>query len=365
MNDDIRFILENALLAPSGDNNQPWHWVVRGNTLELWSRFSDEPLNSLYSNSSKNTSSAYLALGTAIENASIAGTARGYRTAISYFPDSSRPMLSAVLTLSKDARVQPDPLANVLSRRVTNRKPYSHKPLQPHERAKLLEAGRDEELGETKFIDDRTSINKLATLASLHDELMFGTKPLHDYIFSHINWTKSEDRRRRVGFYFPTLAAPPFTWGAMQLLRHWWIMRLGIALGLHRLIALEQRFVYRRAGAYGIVLARGDSPTDWMRVGRLVERIWLAATNAGLSLQPLTGVIFLTIGSGTEEGKRTFTLDERNRLKEARENIARIFGAQGKTLAFMFRIGRAKPPSAHTSRRPFEQMVDIVNQSGA
>jgi len=193
---------------------------------------------------------------------------------------------------------------------------------------------------------------------------MFGTKPLHDYIFSHINWTKSEDRRRRVGFYFPTLAAPPFTWGAMQLLRHWWIMRLGIALGLHRLIALEQRFVYRRAGAYGIVLARGDSPTDWMRVGRLVERIWLAATNAGLSLQPLTGVIFLTIGSGTEEGKRTFTLDERNRLKEARENIARIFGVEDRTLAFMFRIGRAKPPSAHTSRRPFEQMVDIVNQSG-
>src|SRR3989339_590851 len=102
MNDDIRFILENALLAPSGDNNQPWHWTVRRNMLELWSRFSDEPMNSLYSSSSSSSSSAYLALGTAIENACIAATARGYRVTVSYFPNSPEPTLVALLILAKE-----------------------------------------------------------------------------------------------------------------------------------------------------------------------------------------------------------------------------------------------------------------------
>jgi len=364
MNDDSRFILEQALRAPSGDNTQPCHWVVRGNILELWNKSSNDPLHALYGSSPENSQALYVSFGMAIENVSVAATTRGYRTAVSYFPDQGRPTLIAVLTLEHDATIAPDPLANALKKRMTNRKMYRASPLTSDERAKLLAAGTDRESGETKLLDDRQSVKELARIASLHDELIFSIKGLHEYVFNHINWTKREDDRRRIGFYFPTLAAPPFTWGFMQLMRHWWIMRIGITFGLHKFISLEQRFVYRHSGAYGIVTAHGTAPTDWVRVGRLTERLWLAATNEGLSFHPLNGVLLLTLGIDTDEGQQMFSSEQQRRLKDASGAIARIFDVHGATIAFMFRIGHGKLPSARTSRLPFEKMVDIVPPTG-
>ncbi|KKQ47115.1 MAG: hypothetical protein US66_C0019G0001, partial [Candidatus Moranbacteria bacterium GW2011_GWD2_37_9] len=124
-----------------------------------------------------------LALGTAIENACIAATARGYRVTVSYFPNSPEPTLVALLILAKEVAVKCDPLSHALPERATNRKPYSRKPLQPGDFAMLLDSGKDDELGEIKLLDDRPSIDALAATASLHDELMFSVKGLHDYIF--------------------------------------------------------------------------------------------------------------------------------------------------------------------------------------
>ncbi|MBI5405975.1 hypothetical protein HY972_02995 [Candidatus Kaiserbacteria bacterium] len=360
MTDDIRFVLEQALRAPSGDNTQPWRWVVRGESIELWNESSDDPLHTLYSGSRDNSQASYLSFGAAIENASVAATTRGYRAEISYFPDPACPLLIAVLALLKDPSVAPDPLADFLAARVTNRRPYRRVPLADAERAALLSATEDRALGEIKLLDDRQSVAKLATIASLHDELIFSIKRLHAYIFSHINWTRREDDRRRIGFYFPTLAAPPFTWGFMQLMRHWWFMRIGIACGLHRFISLEQRIIYRESGGYGIMLLPGDSPADWVRVGRLTERVWLAATREGLSLHPLNGVILLSLSVETEEGKRMFSRAQRQRLVEGSEGIARIFGVERGRIAFLFRVGRGRAPGGRTSRLPFERLVEVA-----
>lgn len=356
--DDIRFILENALYAPSGDNTQPWHWVVRGDTLELLNESDQNEVLSLYSGQSVD-----FTLGTAIENVVIAASARGYRAGISYFPDPAHPRFVARISLLKDAQLSPDILSSVLFTRVTNRNPYHREPLTSGERATLLAANVDEAFGTIKFIEDRKSVDTIAKIASLHDELLFSIKDLHKHMFALINWTKREDARRRIGFYFPTLAAPPFTWGGMQLLRHWWIMRLGIVFSLHRLIALEQRQVYRHTGAYGVVLTRGDTPSHWMNAGRLLERLWLTANAAGLDLHPMNGVLFFALNTETEEGLREFSPEQRQRLKDGREEIAHIFGVESKTIAFMFRIGHGKPPSARTSRLPFEKMVTIVSSA--
>lgn len=358
MNDDIRFILEQALHAPSGDNTQTLRWAVHGTALELLR----ESENDLISKISANRG-FFVALGAMIENAVIAATARGYRLTPSYFPNPARPELVAVLILAKDASVAPDPLLNVLLERVTNRRVYERKPLLSDERALLLAAGGASGDFEFKLIEDRRSIDVLAKAASAYDQLIFSTKILHDNFFSLVNWTKCEDDRRHIGFYFPTLAAPPFTWSAMQLLRHWWIMKLGIAIKLHQLIALEQQHVYRRSGAYGIVLSRGDEPSDWVAAGRLVERLWLTATKAGLSVQPLTGTLFLERGIETEEGQRMFSPEQQSQIKKGYKNIMHVFDVEGKTPVFMFRLGHGKPPAARTSRRPFAQMVDFADSA--
>lgn len=363
LSDDIRYILTSALLAPSGDNSQPWHWVVRGDTLELW-QVPDESPKAISVNRVGDVPS-YIGLGAAIENAVIAASSRGYLATVAYAPDPAQPMLAATLVLSRDAQGAPDRLAAFLEKRETNRKRYARTLLSFDERAALVSANGDGAWGEVRLLDDRPSINTLAAAASLHDELIFTTKVMHDFLFSRINWTKREDARKRTGFYFPTLAAPPFTWGAMQLLRHWWILRIGIALGLHRYIVAEQRSVYRRAAAYGIVISRGRSPADVMRAGRLIERTWLAATAAGLSFQPLTGVIYLADLLETKVGRHVFSPHQQQRIKDAAAEIARAFGAEEETVVFLFRTGHGKPPSSRTSRRPFEHMVSVAASADA
>ena len=359
--EDVRFILENALRAPSGDNTQPWRWVVRGNVFELWNESSDEPLHTLYSSSQDNSQASHLSFGAAIENAVIAATVRNYRTDVFYFPNPVQSLLVARLVFVIDSAITADSLGQTLSKRVTNRKTYRRKPLQPEERARLIGSSPHEGSEGIRLIDDRASVNELAAIASLHDELIFSTKGLHHYVFAHINWTKREDARRRIGFYFPTLAAPPCTWGFMQIIRHWWVMRIGIALGLHRVIALEQQFVYRQSGAYGIVLTKGDTPTDWIEAGRQVERLWLTATSMGLSVHPLNGTLLLALSLNTEAGQHFFSLQQQDRLREGRRKIASLFSVEDKKIAFMFRIGHGKPPAARTSRLPLEKVVTFAS----
>lgn len=360
MNEDIRFILEEALLAPSGDNTQPWQWIVRDSTLELWSRFPNDRLHDLYSSSSNRGSSAYLALGTAIENACIAATVKKFLTDVTYFPDSSKPTLVATIKLIRDQSVTKDELVDSLSVRMTNRHPYRRTPLTDYERSRLFEACTQSEFGELQILTDRSSIGALATIASLQDELMFSAKDLHDYIFSNINWTKRQDKNRRIGFYYPTLAAPPFSWVMMQLLSQWWFARLGTFFGLHKMISFEQRFVYRQAGAYGVTIALGNTPTDWIKVGRLTERVWLMATKLGLSVHPLNGVVLLVLGIDTDTAKNAFTSSQRERLKAAHAQMSKLFNADDKIIAFLFRIGHAAIPTARTSRLPFN---DVVNEA--
>ena len=353
MDDAIRFILETALRAPSGDNMQLLHWIVRGDTLELLRSPKEDLLNRMTLDRA-----FFVSVGTMVENVVIAATTRGYRTGISYFPDTSRTDLIAIVRLVVDTSVIADPLAQVLMVRATNRKPYTRQALTSDERTPLLALSG--ELGEMRLLEDTPSIKLLSQAVSVYDELIFSTKVLHNNFFNLISWTKREDERRRTGFYFPTLSAPPFSWGAMQLLRHWWIMKLGIALGLHRLLAFEQRQVYQHAGAYGMILARGDTPLDWVLAGRLVERSWLTATKAGLSFQPLTGTLYLALGMDSEESRNLFSLKQQNRIKKARATLAQLFGVEDRNIAFMFRIGHGNSPGARTSRLPFEKMVQIA-----
>ncbi len=73
---DIKYILEQALRAPSGDNTQPWHWVVSDYTLELWHTEPEGFIPKLFWGNKKTQDSTYLAFGTMIENLSIAASAK-------------------------------------------------------------------------------------------------------------------------------------------------------------------------------------------------------------------------------------------------------------------------------------------------
>ena len=81
----LREILEAAIRAPSGENCQPWRFVLKGESVELWNR--PERDQSLYNWGQR---ASYMAHGAALENLVLAAGARGFGADVAYFPESVR-----------------------------------------------------------------------------------------------------------------------------------------------------------------------------------------------------------------------------------------------------------------------------------
>jgi nitroreductase len=349
MEDDIRFILESAILAPSAHNLQPWRFVVKDRTIELWS------VAHLMSSGmfSAVEWDSYVAFGALVENASIAATTVRARLAVVYFPDKKHPDLIAKLTLVKDEKVVPDPLSSALRTRHTNRRGYERTPLSASERSALFaEAQKKRSLLLTEKDSD---VEALARYESVYEELMFSNKPVHDYVFRRIRWTNRDTRLLNYGFTYPSLETPLFSYPAMQLFRLWQIIRYGRHLGLPQLLAAQQEFVHRKSAAFGAVVAESATPLGWLEAGRVFERIWLRATQLGLNLQPQTAALFLNFAS--ELHPTSFTEEEHGRIKEAKQRVIATFGLTEKPLAVMFRIGHGPPATDRTTRIPLQSLM--------
>lgn len=349
---ELTRILTAGNLAPSGENCQPWHFVVRGPTVEV--HLLADRDQSAYSWGQR---SSYMALGAAIENMVIAASVEHYRAPVRYFPDPENRFHAATVTFVSEPSREADPLVSVISERVSNRKPYAKEPLAEKDRAALI--GAAGEGGELKLIEKREAIERLGRVGGTNEEVMLGNRDLHRFFFSHVNWTKQEDEEKKMGFYIKTLELPPPARAMFRLMKHWPVMRALKALGVPRAVAAQNAALNASAAAIGALLIEGTEPVDFMEAGRAMERVWLTATARGLSLQPLTGVLFfkLLIEHGEDP---MFSPHERAVILAAYEDAADTFGAHGKHVAFMFRIGRGPGPSARAIRFPLDEAVTIV-----
>lgn len=349
---ELTRILTAGNQAPSGENCQPWHFVVRGPTVEV--HLLADRDQSAYSWGQR---ASYMALGAAIENMVIAASVEHYRAPVRYFPDPENRFHAATITFVSEPAREADPLAPFITERVSNRKAYAKNALGKEERAALIAAAG--EGGELRLIEKREDIERLGRVGSTNEEVMLGNRDLHRFFFSHVNWTKQEDDEKKIGFYIKTLELPPPAQVLFRLFRYWPVMRLFAALGMNRAVASQNGAVNASAAAIGALLIDGTDPVDFLEAGRSVERIWLTAASKGLSLQPMTGVLFFKLLIEHEEDPM-FSSGERAIIRKAYGDAAEITGAGDKHIAFMFRVGRGEAPSARAIRFPLDEAVTII-----
>lgn len=349
---DIERILLAGNQAPSGENCQPWRFVVRDTTIEV--HLVPERDQSAYSWGQR---ASYLANGAVIENIVIAASAERYRANVQYFPKANDSWHVATITFTRDPSVEPNPLAPFISKRISNRKPYRKDSLMPEERTALFKALRGEAV--LALVETPYELQRLGRIGSTNEEVMLANRSLHKFFFSHVSWTKEEDEKKKIGFYIKTLELPPPAQAMFKVLRRWSIMRVLGVVGFNRIVAKQNATTNASAAAMGALVISRTEPLDFVKVGRSVERLWLTATSLGLSFQPLTGVLFfkLKIASGKTE---TFSPHEQKLIMDAYQDASRICNAEGKHLAFMFRIGHGDAPSAHAIRFPLAEVVSVI-----
>ena len=97
------------------------------------------------------------------------------------------------------------------------------------------------------------------------------------------------------------------------------------------------------------MVARGNTREDFVNAGRTAEKVWLKATELGLSVHPCTGVIYFMerIKGGDAEA---FSQNHLETIDKAYADIEQTFGVNGKTIPMLFRIGYADDPSARSLR---------------
>jgi hypothetical protein len=202
-----------------------------------------------------------------------------------------------------------------------------------------------------KLVDNKDQVQALALVGSMNERIVFENPLLHQFLFSHITWTKAEAEQKSIGFYIKTLGMPAPAELSFKLFRHWPVVRALNHVGLSKAIWKQNGHTYAQSAAMGIVIVPGDTPTDFVTAGRITQRVWLTATKLDMSLQPMTGVLFFMQSILAGETK-DFSPDQVQRVRESFATIQDIFHVAAGTIPMMFRLGFGGSPDARSPKLP-------------
>jgi hypothetical protein len=345
MHSDIEAIIQDGILAPSGENCQPWKFTIVGqNTVVL----RNDPLadQSLYN---FQQTGSFVAHGALIENMVISAGEKGYRLQIALFPDPKDPNLVAKIVFEK-GEVLHDPLYPYLKDRHTNRKQHSPVKLGVEQKQALIDAAQKIGFGEFRITDDASALAKIGRAVAVNEQVIFENKELHDFFYGHVLWNEA-DQEKSGGFYFETLEFLPPQLKAVKLLKSWPVLRFLNMIGIAKKIAAENATKYASSGACGIVTMKSGTREDFVNAGRTIERVWLTATKLGLSVHPCTGTLYFM--ERIKGGDTTsFSAEHQDLIRAAYTDIVETFQTGTLVIPMLMMIGFTDQATARAKRMP-------------
>ncbi|HEX5543161.1 MAG TPA: nitroreductase [Micromonospora sp.] len=302
--------------APSVHNTQPWQWRVHPGRLDLLADRSRQ-LRAVDPDSRL----LMLSCGTALHHASITLAAEGWVTRVERLPEVADPDLVARLVVTGQDEPEPEILemGQAMPVRHTDRRPVSENPVPIPVLARI-----------------EASVSGLARLHLLTGDQVLqlaamaaraATVQAHDpQVRTELDYWTTRTGSEGVGL-------PPEVLPAEQP------QTPVPGRDFGRPGTLPVGTGHDRAAHYALLFGDEDEPEGWLRGGEALSAAWLTATNLGVSVLPLSGVIEV---AGT------------------RATLRQILAGLGYPY-LVLRLGLIdpeQPESPHTPRLPAEQMVD-------
>jgi len=352
--DEVRFIVDHGILAPSAHNGQPWRFdLVRG---RLAARIVDRhPMPML----DFERGATHLAFGAVATNMELAAAQLGLSMEPRFFPDAADPDLvfTAALRRGGGPRAEPDLLAQQRER-VTNRRLGPRIPLGRAEAEALLReatvAG-----AQLRLVEDEEALEALGCLLGRGDRLCFLGRRTHGELMSGFRWDLEEVTRTRDGLDVATLELSAAEVAGMRVMSSWRVARFVRHLGGGSVLEKLARKAVRSASAVGLITVAGTGPRSYLRGGQAMQRVWLRATELGLSVQPLAMLpyLFARLERGRAEGLERAEVDELGALRRGWHEV--FEPRPGDAEALLFRVSRAEPPTARALRRPVDEVLHL------
>jgi len=342
-------LLEAAVLAPSGDNLQPWRFRWENDHLLLFRDVGKD--TSLYNVRDLAT---FVALGAALENVVIAASTFGQRALPALFPDGETGQVVARISFMPGE--EPDPLFDAIERRCSNRKFYSKQSLPSGVAEALTAEVKRVPRVDVRWIHDQEDLKRLSVITAQGDRPLFENSLIHSHFFSCIRWTEEEVQKTRDGLPIATLELGQIGSTAFHLLQSANLVRFLNFFGLSRIAASRSGGLIQSSAAVGLITVSEISPQSFILAGRAFERVWLNATAHRLSFQPMTGFILLQLRLILDECK-SLTENEIKLLTSTRRELSQLFQLNSQIPALMFRLGISNPPTGRTVRRRISDVL--------
>jgi nitroreductase len=333
-------LLEAAVRAPSGDNTQPWRFALDPAAgriaIHLDPTRDPSPMNS-------GQRMARIALGAALENILRTTTGNGWTVRLE---DDPGPAVAALRL--EGAPPGPVAVEAVLRQRVTNRRNYDGRPA-PAE-ALAAAAAATPPLGgvTTHWIVERQRLEGLADLIGRADAVMFGAPAMRHAFLRNVRFDAPPNAEVEEGLSLGSLELGASDRVALKLMRRMpqWLFRLG---GAGKFAAKARQLVASASGLC-LVVAPDDTEATDLTVGRVMQRAWLALTEQGLAVQPMSSLPVLenALRHGSPELVATLGRSCVEALLDELRRLAPELG--GGRLAFLMRFGYAPSPTGRTGR---------------
>ncbi len=346
--EQLRFILQSGILAPSADNYHYLRFEVAPPGLKIWYSEPGWPHDGGYKRAA-----LFLSFGAVAENLAIAASRFGVRSEFELFPDPAAPAL-AIRVHWQAGGVSADPLIEEIPKRHCNRGVvFRGPPLSSAALSALVQEVAAAYPGcNLAWLGERKRKMQVVELIRVAEQERFRTRALHKELFAAIRFDVGWNRSAETGLSPGALGVEKPLRPLFASLRHWPLMQAFNLLGGSGLLGWRAAVLPCRIAPHlgAIIIERLDDK-HLFNAGRAFQRVWLALTRNGLALQPMAvGALFAFPGAAAEGVPERL----QRRLAEAWGGIF----PTGRPV-MLFRAGHARPPPIVASRSALEDyMVD-------
>jgi hypothetical protein len=316
--DQMRFLLRYAVLAPSGHNTQPWVFRITKDGVEV---FADYTRRMLAVDPADRE--LLMSVGAAITNFRVAAAHFGFDASVLYErrPEERVPvaLISVCETCAPDRDLAA--LFHAIPKRHTNRAPFDGQPIEPQRLRRVCDV--IDRFPDTLRLFLLHDSDRVAEMVEEGDRLQMASPSFRAEI---ADWIRPYDKIHTDGLGADVLGFPPaLDAGATWFLRHF-------DAGAWQ--APRDRRLAESASALLLVTAEDDR-VSLIRAGETLEVLLLTIADAGLQYSFLNQPVAVDM---------------------LRDRIRALAGAS-QPAQLLIRIGSAPPVGKSMPRRPLERVV--------
>lgn len=348
--EQIRWMVAAAHLAPSAGNQQPWRFALSANG-DLSLRADPALERSFLDYRGLATE---LALGAAVENLAIAASHLGMKVEVEPASDDGSRQLCFLAAGASQLR---DPLLDAIPMRVTNRR-RDKQPQLSDDAIERIIAAANSAAGRLIVRGAEKDKDRVGELAAAADRVRYLHPVAHDELMRELRWTRREALQRRDGITLSELGLSAFDEAGLRLARKSETIRLVRQFGGGEGVGTMSKQWFRASSAVALYIARARTATGAFQAGRAIQRLWLTATAERISLQPITGLLYL--GMRAADGCNELSADEQVLLTQLLTQVRELFEVDpSETPLFLCRLVMASDTTPIHLRYDLDEILSM------